>query len=139
MIRETEGNTGTLLGVLRGTAILGLLILATLAAATVRAQEKDAQQSKEGAKSEKKEEGLPLKPTRKISFTTEEGTWMSLDVSPDGKTIVFVLLGDLYLLPMEGGEAKRVSSGLAWDCQPRFSPGLYFWQKSDAEIQRIGP
>jgi Tol biopolymer transport system component/imidazolonepropionase-like amidohydrolase len=65
---------------------------------------------------------LPLKPARKVSFTTDEGTWLSLDVSPDGKTIVFDLLGDLYLLPITGGEAKRITSGMAWDCMPRFSP-----------------
>jgi Tol biopolymer transport system component/imidazolonepropionase-like amidohydrolase len=73
-------------------------------------------------KDQKKEQGLPLKPTRKVSFTTDEGTWMSLDVSPDGKQIVFDLLGDLYTLPISGGEATRITSGMAWDCQPRFSP-----------------
>ena len=35
---------------------------------------------------------LPLEPTRTISFTTDEGTWMSLDVSPDGKSIIFDLV-----------------------------------------------
>lgn len=53
---------------------------------------------------------------------TDEGTWISLDVSPDGREIVFDLLGDLYLLPIEGGEAKAITSGLAWDMQPRYSP-----------------
>ncbi len=47
---------------------------------------------------------------------------MSVDVSPDGKQIVFDLLGDLYVIPSTGGEAKRLTSGPAWDCQPRFSP-----------------
>lgn len=75
---------------------------------------------------------LPLKPERMIEFETDEGTWISLDVAPDGKTIVFDLLGDLYLLPMNGGEAKAISSGLAWDCQPRFSPdGKYITFISD--------
>jgi Tol biopolymer transport system component/imidazolonepropionase-like amidohydrolase len=73
-------------------------------------------------KAEKKEEGLPLKPARTIEFTTDEGTWMSVDISPDGQTLVFDLLGDLYTLPVTGGEAKPLTSGLAWDCQPRFSP-----------------
>lgn len=61
-------------------------------------------------------------PTKNVSFSVEEGTWLDLDVSGDGKTIVFSLLGDLYLLPIEGGAAKRVTSGAAWDVQPRFSP-----------------
>src|SRR5205085_8393980 len=65
---------------------------------------------------------LPLKPTRTISFTTDEGTWMSLDVSPDGSTIIFDLLGDLYTIPMTGGTARRLTSGMAWDCMPRWAP-----------------
>ena len=47
---------------------------------------------------------------------------MSLDVSPDGKEIVFDLLGDLYTMPIAGGEAKALTSGIAWDMQPRYSP-----------------
>jgi imidazolonepropionase-like amidohydrolase/Tol biopolymer transport system component len=66
--------------------------------------------------------GLPLQPTRTIAFTVNEGTWMSVDVSPDGRTIVFDLLGDLYTLPIAGGQASRVTSGMAFDAQPRFSP-----------------
>lgn len=65
---------------------------------------------------------LPLQPTRTVSFETDEGTWMSLDVSPDGRTIVFELLGDLYTLPIQGGRATRITSGLAFDSQPRYSP-----------------
>ena len=65
---------------------------------------------------------LPLKPTRTISFTTDEGTWMSLDVSPDGKSIIFDLVGDLYSIPFRGGKAKRITSGIAFDSQPVFSP-----------------
>jgi Tol biopolymer transport system component len=67
-------------------------------------------------------EGLPLAPARWARFTTNVGTWISLDVSPDGKTIVFDLLGDLYTIPIEGGAATRLTSGIAHDMQPRFSP-----------------
>ena len=70
----------------------------------------------------KKAQGLPLKPDRTIEFTTDEGTWISLDVSPDGKTIVFELLGDLYTLPIAGGEAKAITTGMAFDSQPSYSP-----------------
>jgi Tol biopolymer transport system component len=47
---------------------------------------------------------------------------MSVDVSPDGKTLVFDLLGDLYTLPIAGGTATRITSGQAFDAMPRFSP-----------------
>ncbi len=57
-----------------------------------------------------------------VKLDVTEGTWMSLDVSPDGKTLAFDLLGDLYLLPISGGEARAVTSGLAWNMQPKFSP-----------------
>lgn len=61
-------------------------------------------------------------PGKTVNFTVEEGTWLNLDVSPDGRTIVFDLLGDLYLMPIEGGKARRISGGPAWEVQPRFSP-----------------
>lgn len=38
--------------------------------------------------------------SRTISFTTNEGTWMNIDVSPDGQQILFDLLGDIYTLPI---------------------------------------
>lgn len=65
---------------------------------------------------------LPLTPTRTARFTTDEGTWMSVDVSPDGKTILFDLLGDLYTVPIAGGDATRIMGGMAMDVQPRYSP-----------------
>lgn len=57
-----------------------------------------------------------------VSIDTSSGTWMSLDVSPDGQTIAFDMLGDIYTLPIAGGEATAINSGLAWSIQPRFSP-----------------
>ena len=55
-------------------------------------------------------------------FTTNEGTWMNLDVSPDGKTLVFDMLGDIYSMPISGGKVKALRSGIPFDIQPRFSP-----------------
>jgi Tol biopolymer transport system component len=64
----------------------------------------------------------PRPDARVVEFEAREGTWMSVDVSPDGKTLVFDLLGDIYSLPIGGGEARALTSGPAWDAQPRFSP-----------------
>jgi imidazolonepropionase-like amidohydrolase/Tol biopolymer transport system component len=72
--------------------------------------------------------GTPKKPdlelvaARSIDLNTNEGTWISLDVSPDGRTIVFDLLGDLYTIPITGGTATAITSGMPYDAQPRFSP-----------------
>ena len=65
---------------------------------------------------------LPLKSDRRITFTTNEGTWMSLDISPNGKSIIFDLLGDIYTIAYKGGKAKRLTSGIAFDSQPVYSP-----------------
>jgi Tol biopolymer transport system component len=67
-------------------------------------------------------ETLPLKPERKAEFTTDEGTWITLDASPDGKTIIFELLGNLYRIGFSGGEAQPITEGMAFNSQPRFSP-----------------
>jgi imidazolonepropionase-like amidohydrolase/Tol biopolymer transport system component len=61
-------------------------------------------------------------PDHEATIDVTEGTWMNLDVSPDGSEIVFDLLGDLYLLPIAGGDAEALTSGPVWDMQPRFSP-----------------
>ena len=66
-----------------------------------------------------------LGPVAKVAFDTSEGTWMNVDVSPDGKRIVFDLLGDIYTMPIDGTgatPATRLTSGPAFDMQPRFSP-----------------
>ena len=67
-------------------------------------------------------QGLPIKPTRTISFTTDEGSNMDVDVSPDGKTLLFDLLGDLYTLPMAGGKTTQLTRGMAINRQPVWSP-----------------
>jgi len=66
-------------------------------------------------------------------FTVTEGTWMSVDVSPDGRALVFDLLGDIYMLPASGGEAKLIHGGAAMQRDPRFSPdGKMLLYVSDA-------
>ncbi|PHN02113.1 amidohydrolase family protein [Flavilitoribacter nigricans] len=78
------------------------------------------QDEAEPADSTKKD--LPLQAGRTFTFDLTEGSWMSLDVSPDGQQIVFDFLGDLYTLPIGGGDATRITSGFPFDSQPRYSP-----------------
>jgi dipeptidyl aminopeptidase/acylaminoacyl peptidase len=81
--------------------------------------------------------GLPLKATRSFPLKTNEGTWTSVNISPDGKTLVFDLMGDIYTLPIEGGKATAVTKGFAYDNHPSFSPDgkriLFISDRSGAE------
>lgn len=65
---------------------------------------------------------VPAVPSDTVQFEATEGTWISVDVSPDGKEIVFDLLGDIYKMPITGGRATLLSGGLPYELQPRFSP-----------------
>ena len=77
---------------------------------------------KDQKKKVKENKNLPLKPERFFELKTNTGTWMSLDISPDGEKIVFDLLGDIYMMPISGGKANRITEGMAFDTNPRFSP-----------------
>ncbi|MBT5392680.1 MAG: amidohydrolase, partial [Flavobacteriaceae bacterium] len=105
--------------------IILILILTFFSSHSLNSQSPDTKvktEKKDSIKPKKKKALLPLKPERKITINTDEGTWMSLDVSPDGNTIAFDLLGDIYTLPIQGGKAKRITKGLAFDAHPKFSP-----------------
>jgi len=65
---------------------------------------------------------LPLEPGRKVQFSTQEGTWISVDVHPSGTKIVFDLMGDIYEMPITGGEAKAITQGVPYDVHPKYSP-----------------
>ncbi|MDX5482999.1 MAG: amidohydrolase, partial [Hymenobacteraceae bacterium] len=98
-----------------------LLLLCSLGLLSVPATAQDkAKTEKDTDKKDKKE--LPLEAARKVKIKTNEGSWLSLDVSPDGGKIIFDMLGDLYLLPINGGKAEQLTSGMAFDTQARFSP-----------------
>ena len=73
-------------------------------------------------KSDTSKKELPLAAARTIDIDTDEGSWISVDVSRDGKTVAFDLLGDLYTVPLTGGTATQFTTGMAFDGQPRFSP-----------------
>ncbi|MBC7654267.1 MAG: PD40 domain-containing protein [Oligoflexus sp.] len=76
----------------------------------------------------------PTGPSKTINFNTDEGTYMNVDVSPDGKNIVFDLLGDIYKMSISGGKTTLLSGGMAFEVQPRFSPnGKYISYTSDKD------
>ena len=60
--------------------------------------------------------------TSRIEIDTDNGTWMNLDVRPDGREIAFDLLGDIFVIPIEGGEARPLLAGTAWENLPQYSP-----------------
>jgi len=83
------------------------------------AAETPAEESEAASEDDK---ALPLKSDKTLSFSVNEATWMSLDVAPQGDRLVIEVLGDLYLLPIEGGQATPLSTGMHFDSTPRFSP-----------------
>ncbi|MBI3950708.1 MAG: PD40 domain-containing protein [Acidobacteria bacterium] len=108
----------------RGIICLVLLFLIGAMSLTTWAS---AQQPSGAAESKKEEEkkwdvNNPPGPQDQVTIDTDEGTWISVDVSPDGNEIIFDLLGGIYTIPIAGGEAKSLTSGVAWDMQPRYSP-----------------
>ena len=70
----------------------------------------------------KKPKPLPLEAGRSFEFDLNEGSWIALDIRPDGQEIVFDFLGDLYTLPIAGGTATPITQGFPFDSQPRYSP-----------------
>lgn len=103
-----------------------LRIAITAAASTVLALAPSASSARKKDDDKKKDPAWdvqkPAGPRKDVTIDVDEGTWMSLDVSPDGREIVFDLLGDLYVIPIAGGTAKALTRGIAWDMQPRYSP-----------------
>ncbi|HWH17549.1 MAG TPA: amidohydrolase family protein [Allosphingosinicella sp.] len=98
---------------IKGIAALSLLLMST----TALAQDKDKDQA-----AKKWDVAAPPLTTRQVPINVSEGTWMNLDVSPDGRTIAFDLLGDIYTMPITGGRATRIAEGMPFEVQPRFSP-----------------
>nr|WP_295370361.1 amidohydrolase family protein [uncultured Sphingosinicella sp.] len=96
---------------IKGIAALSLLLLSS----TALAQAKDDKKKWDVA-------APPAMKMRQVPINVTEGTWMNVDVSPDGRTIAFDLLGDIYTMPISGGRATRIASGLPFEVQPRFSP-----------------
>ena len=99
-------------------------IIVALLCHVALAQEPKKEDKADSTKKEKpkKKRDLPLEVARRIPIKTNEGTWMSLDVSPDGKTIAFDFLGDIFTMPITGGTPTAFTQGMAFDSHPKFSP-----------------
>lgn len=97
------------------TAVLAA-VLGTTGAGAQTAPAKDAKSARWDVNAP------PGQTIREVKIDTDEGTWMDVDVSPDGKTIVFDLLGDIYTMPIAGGTPTRIADGLEFDTHPRWSP-----------------
>lgn len=102
--------------------MLGLMLLSLWALVPNQANAWQKEKSDTSKFNQKTYEELPLKADRLLEFNTTEGTWVSVDVSPDGKTIAFDMMGDLYTMPITGGKATRITDGMAYDTHPRYSP-----------------
>ena len=99
-----------------------LLLLCSLGLLAGPVVAQDAAKPKDDKAKKEEKKDLPLEGTRKIKLHTSEGSWLALDVHPDGSKIIFDMLGDLYLLPIKGGKAEQLTSGMQFDTQPKFSP-----------------
>lgn len=101
-----------------------VLVLASVGAVLAGGLAAAADKAKDDKKADEKKWDVSSPPGEwtSVSIDTTETTWSDVDVSPDGRTVVFDMLGDLYTVPMEGGEAKPLTEGIPWDTEPRFSP-----------------
>lgn len=109
-------------------AITGLLLCTSTLYAkeasktSPEAMVKSEKQVQDNKKDDKWDVNNPPGEELTVQIKTSQSTWSNVDVSPDGKTIVFDMLGDIYAIPAKGGQAKAITQGMAWNMQPRFSP-----------------
>lgn len=109
-------------GLLRHASLFLLCLVSTTLAATELSVAPLSEPITKATKAADASEGLPLLPTRRIEFTTNKGTWLSVDASPTDATLVIEVFGDLYTLATTGGVASPLTSGMAYDSQPMYSP-----------------
>ncbi|SET71449.1 amidohydrolase family protein [Thalassotalea agarivorans] len=103
-----------------------LLVPSALAADANKAEEK--KENKAWSVNE------PMGEFKTVDINVTNGTWLNIDISPDGKTLVFDLLGDIYTMPVSGGKATALMTDIAWQMQPTFSPdGKYIAFTSDED------
>ena len=106
----------------KSLVLLSLCIACTAATGPSTVLSASGQERQAQDDTSKPGDGFTLKTAETITFDTDEVTWMQVDVSPDGRTILFDLLGDLYTMPISGGQATRIMGGLSFESQPTWSP-----------------
>ncbi len=108
---------------LSGVALSVLFVLpSSFAQSTIKTSENNTAKTSEKVEPVKWSVNNPQGKFTTAKIDVRSGTWMNVDLSPDGKIIVFDLLGDIYTMSASGGEAKALMTDIAWQMQPRFSP-----------------
>jgi len=105
--------------------IFSILLLSLLTFSAISAETQTDKNNKSASEKKGQDKWDVNHPPGEAYFANidvNQGTWMNVDISPDGKTILFDLLGDLYLIPVKGGEAKALTHSIAWEMQGKFSP-----------------
>jgi Tol biopolymer transport system component/imidazolonepropionase-like amidohydrolase len=64
----------------------------------------------------------PIRAPKPVTVTVDEGTSMSVSVSPDGKMLAMDLQGSIWVLPAAGGPARRITDLFNDARQPVWSP-----------------
>ncbi len=95
--------------------------------------------------------------TRRVRFTTHEGSWLSFDVSRDGRWIALDLLGQVWQLPIDGGIARALTDVVRDSAEfldPNYAPdgrsiiahgeyrgqsGVYIISTSDQSVRWVAP
>ncbi len=103
----------------------GAVITFMLALAVGLPAQNTADPGSEASKKDDKNKWDVLNPPFELStvtIDTEETTWSSLDITPDGKKMIFDMLGDLYAVDINGGQAVSLTQDFAWNIHPAVSP-----------------
>lgn len=122
---QTKLAASVAIALLAGSASLSLSATESANADQSASVEKQQDKAEDKSKKAEKPKWDVLNPPgeqQTIAIDSNETTWSNLDISPDGKTIIFDMLGDLYTMPVKGGEATALTNDVAWNFQPKFSP-----------------
>ena len=100
-----------------------LLISALISSSFSNAQQSDEPTDAEETSAHSEWDVLnPPFDLKTVSIETDQTTWSSLDVTPDGKQFVFDMLGDIFIASTNGGNARALTQDFAWNIHPAVSP-----------------